>query len=87
MRAIVVRKNKPLFLNRHKLQEAATSGGKLHVHKLAEDLEKSVNIGGSIAPRISPPTEHLVGRGKPTERFQKIMSIDDMKAKPIGKIY
>ena len=89
---VVVRKSQPIFVGRHKRSHephTVTTGGRLHVHKLAEDLDTMKLGGGSVAhrPSVAHPTEHLAGNGKTTDRFQKIMSIDDMRAKPIGKIY
>jgi len=90
MPTVLVRKSQPIFVGRHKRPHephTVTTGGRLHVHKLAEDLD-TMKLGGSVAHRAPlQPKEHLAGNGKTTDRFQKIMSIDDMRAKPIGKIY
>ena len=49
MPTVLVRKSQPIFVGRHKrLHEphTVTTGGRLHVHKLAEDLD-TMKLGGT----------------------------------------
>jgi len=67
-----------------KVQSKATQKG-LGIHNLAHDL-RHMKINGAV---LKPSTQNnfLVGSGLQSQRHHKVMSIEDLKKRPISKIF
>lgn len=68
----------------HKAQPKASQKG-LGIHNLAHDL-RHMKINGAV---LKPTTQNnfLVGSGLQSQRHHKVMSIEDLKKRPISKIF
>lgn len=67
----------------HKAQPKASQKGLGIIHNLAHDL-RHMKINGAVL-KPTPQNNFLVGSG--VQRHHKVMSIEDLKKRPISKIF